>query len=96
MWQQIKMGGRIEFNGENLKAFDRIADKAMALGLFINPEGELEGFCRTVSRARKSEWLCRVVEMDVAKEKDFKSARKFATVLRYAMDTKMKLDATER
>ncbi len=96
VWQQIKMGGRIEFNGENLKAFDRIADKAMALGLIINPEGELEGFCRTVSRARKSEWLSRVVEMDVAKEKDFESARKFATVLRYAMDTKMKLDATER
>jgi energy-coupling factor transporter ATP-binding protein EcfA2 len=88
-WQQIKQVGQVAFNGEDLQAFDRLANRGKAVGLLINPEGELEGFCRTVSRSRKAEWLSKVIELDIATESDFASARKFAASIREALDAKI-------
>jgi hypothetical protein len=89
-WQQVKQVGQVAFNGDDLQAFERIASRGKAVGLLINPEGELEGFCRTVSRSRKAEWLSKVVEQDITTESDFESARKFASSIRETLDAKIK------
>jgi len=50
--------------------------------LLINPEGELEGFCRMVARNPKNEWLAEVVRRDFATDESLKDAREFVAEIR--------------
>ena len=57
-WFRVKEDGmRGLVDAESIRSFKRIDAAAKQIGLLINPEGELEGFCRDVSRSNKSEWL---------------------------------------
>jgi hypothetical protein len=88
-WQRIKDVGKVGFNGEVLNAFERINTLAKASGLLINPEGELEGFCRNVSRSRKAVWLSEVIGRELATDPSFEEARNFAATIRGAIDAKL-------
>jgi ABC-type cobalamin/Fe3+-siderophores transport system ATPase subunit len=78
-WQRVKQDG---YRALDALAFSRISDAAQMVGLLINPEGELEGFCRSVSRTRKSEWLADVVELDFTEDPNLSDARRFAKCIR--------------
>lgn len=78
-WVRIKEDGyRGLVDAASIQAFERVAAKSQQHGLLINPEGELEGFCRQVSRSRKGEWLATVLERDIANDPALDEARKFA------------------
>ncbi|MFD0858602.1 ATP-dependent nuclease [Roseovarius aquimarinus] len=75
-WGRIKEDGKRAFvDAESIRAFDRIRKAAASYGLFINPEGELESLCRTISRANKANWLTEVLQLDYKKAADLVGAR---------------------
>jgi hypothetical protein len=78
-WQRVKQDG---MRALDAKSFHRVSDACKAVGLLINPEGELEGFCRVIPGSRKSEWLADVIRKDLAKDESLKDAREFAEEIR--------------
>lgn len=81
-WQRLKEDGyRGLVNADAVNAFESLSNKCMAKGLLINPEGELEGFCRQISRTRKSEWLAHVLARNFADDPDLDAARTFLNVV---------------
>jgi hypothetical protein len=88
-WQRIKEDGQVAFNGEAFNAFKRVSERGKAAGLLINPQGELEGFCRSVSRSRKAAWLSEVIGRNLANEPAFEDSRKFAATIRDAIAAKL-------
>jgi hypothetical protein len=78
-WARVKVDG---MRALDAPTFDRISRSCRKVGLLINPEGELEGFCRMVSRTRKSEWLVEVIRKDIKADHDLADARSFAADIR--------------
>jgi hypothetical protein len=83
-WQRVKHDG---FRALDAKTFHRIFEASIRLGLLINPEGELEGFCREISRTRKAEWLAEAIRRDLNRDPSLADARKFATQIRTSLQT---------
>lgn len=82
-WKRVKEDGYRGFSdADSISAFRAIEAASSAVGLLINFEGELEGFCREISRANKSEWLAKVLERNLATDSDLEDARKFVNRLR--------------
>jgi hypothetical protein len=81
-WQRIKEDGYKGLNAEGIQAFERVRHFSKAVGLLINPEGELEGFCRPIPRTRKSDWLAQVLQLDIAGDPSLQDARSFAAEIR--------------
>lgn len=81
-WQRIKEDGYRGFADSDLiKTFQRIVDASEAVGLLILKEGELEGFCRSISRKNKTEWLAGVLQLNIEKDESLVEARSFAEKL---------------
>lgn len=78
-WGRIKQDG---MRALDANTFFKISEACKSVGLLINPEGELEGFCRSVPRTRKSEWLNEVIRRDFRTDKFLEDARSFATEIR--------------
>jgi hypothetical protein len=78
-WERVKHDG---FRALDAQAFERISNACHEVGLLINPEGELEGFCRTIPHNRKSEWLAQVIRRDFANDPALADAREFANQIR--------------
>ena len=52
-WNRLKEDGSIGLvHAEAIKAYDRVFEASSDLGLLIVSEGELEGFCRKITRTR--------------------------------------------
>lgn len=48
-WSSLKQNGRAALpGGEPIKQFDQLYEKCTAVGLWIVPVGEIEGFCRSI------------------------------------------------
>lgn len=78
-WERVKQDG---FRALDVTVFQRISNACQRVGLLINPEGELEGFCRTIPRSRKSDWLAQVIRKDLSKDPLLGDAREFAAKIR--------------
>jgi AAA domain, putative AbiEii toxin, Type IV TA system len=78
-WARVKQDG---FRALDVPTFTRISEACQQVGLLINPEGELEGFCRTVPRTNKSDWLVHVIRKDLASDPVLSDARDFAAKIR--------------
>lgn len=77
-WARLKINGRKGIaDASAVKAFDRLCAACEEVGLLINPEGELEGLCRTVSRSNKGEWLAEVLKRNLRSDPDLADARLF-------------------
>jgi hypothetical protein len=82
-WQRVKEDGSRGFvDAPTIQAFDRIDLASKKIGLLINREGELEGFCREIPRTRKSEWLATVLQRNLILDPALTDARAFARELR--------------
>lgn len=85
-WGRVKEDGYRAFvEAPAIQAYERVKSAGGAVGLLINPEGELEGFCRQDSRARKSEWLTAVLSRDLANDLALEEGRIFVARIRDAM-----------
>jgi hypothetical protein len=78
-WARVKQDG---LRALDVPTFTRISEACQRVGLLINPEGELEGFCRSVSGTHKGEWLAHVIRKDLATDPALSDAREFATKMR--------------
>jgi len=77
-WGRIKEDGKRAFvDAESIRAFDAIREASASLGLLINPEGELESLCRTISRSNKANWLTEVLQLNYKSNADLLGAREF-------------------
>jgi AAA domain, putative AbiEii toxin, Type IV TA system len=86
-WQRIKEDGYIALvDAPTIQAYERLALASKKIGLLINSEGELEGFCRQIPRTRKSDWLAAVLQKDLSDDPELADARKFANELRNCID----------
>jgi len=89
-WVRVKEDGERGFvDATTVSAFREVAAVARSAGILINTEGELEGFCRDISRATKSAWLNKVLTRDLAHDAELAVARSFAGQLRSAIDGAM-------
>lgn len=78
-WERAKQDG---FRALDVPTYTRISEACQRVGLLINPEGELEGFCRTIPRSHKGEWLAQAIRRDLANDPLLADARAFATKIR--------------
>lgn len=78
-WDHVKKAGRAALpSGEIVQSFDRLFEACSSFGLWIVPEGELEGFCRTVKSRKGSQWIIELLESyDLESSVDLKDAREF-------------------
>lgn len=79
-WSAIKQGGRGALpGGEVTKQFDQLSDKCAALGLWIVPVGEIEGFCRSIGSHGPS-FVERVLEArELEQDAELADARAFVS-----------------
>jgi hypothetical protein len=85
-WQRVKHDG---YRALDAQTFLRISNACKRVGVLISPEGELEGFCREISRTRKSEWLAEVMQRNLGSDPSLADARTFAEQIRDAIQTVM-------
>lgn len=78
-WERVKQDG---IRALDVPTFTRISEACQQVGLLVNPEGELEGFCRAVPRTHKGEWLAQVIRKDLASDPILSDARDFAAKIR--------------
>ncbi|MCW6508180.1 ATP-dependent nuclease [Lichenifustis flavocetrariae] len=87
-WERAKQDGSRAFaDASAYSAFGRLDDRCKKIGIIINPEGELERFCRDISQAKKSDWLVQVLKRDLGSDPALEDAREFAKKLRLVMST---------
>lgn len=88
-WQKIKEAGyRALGDASVIQAFERVYQKGKQLGILINREGELEGYCRDISRKDKSEWLALILQRNLYNESALTDARNFAQELRECLEAR--------
>jgi len=57
-WEMVKRAGRSALPpGDATDRFDRVCERAAAVGLWIVPVGELEGFCRSSTSMKGAAWV---------------------------------------
>ena len=76
-WSQIKEIGIHYFSGEAHEAVNKIVSYCRERGLFILEQGELESFCKSISRTNKTKWLSDVLYKDLASDSELAGARDF-------------------
>jgi hypothetical protein len=78
-WQLLKKLGRNGIGrGAPLTTFDRIAQKCASQGLWIVPEGELEGFCRSIEARHGPDFAEKVLtQRDIEHDPELAAARQF-------------------
>ena len=77
-WDLIKESGEVAIpRGQPTQQFQELIEICKAIGLWIVPVGELEGFCRPVGRKGPA-WVQHVVdEYDLAQAEELEGARQF-------------------
>ncbi len=86
-WDDVKRAGRAGLpQGEAVKKFDSILMRCSTVGLSIVPEGELEGFCRSIDGGHGPGFVEKVLEhRDLDSDPELQGARDFmADILRRA------------
>ncbi|MDR6819573.1 ABC-type cobalamin/Fe3+-siderophores transport system ATPase subunit [Neorhizobium sp. 2083] len=83
-WDNVKDAGvGIVPKGPATIAVHRLLDNLSRIGIFIAPNGEMEGFCRTIE-PKGIRWVEEVIKKDLASDPELDAARKFiAKVLAY-------------
>jgi hypothetical protein len=62
-WDDVKRAGRPALSmGQTVMHFDHLVDKCSAVGLWIVPAGELEGFCRSIDGGHGPSFVAKVLE----------------------------------
>lgn len=78
-WDHVKMSGVAAIpSGEPTKATKRLLANLKQLGIFVVPNGEMEGFCREVG-GHGPRWVEQVLERDLANDEDLQDARTFVS-----------------
>ncbi len=76
-WDNVKDAGLgIVPVGEPYAAAIRLLDRLSHIGVFIAPNGEMEGFCRSIS-AHGIRWVEEVMKKELANDAELSDARKF-------------------
>jgi energy-coupling factor transporter ATP-binding protein EcfA2 len=87
-WRRPKEDGYSGLvDAKSISLYHKVREEAKRVGILIVSNGELEGFCRTIPRQNKAEWLSEVLKRDIASDRDLRDARDFAMELRQLMDT---------
>lgn len=78
-WNSIKQAGRRGFNlGGTTKHFDNLAQTCANYGLWLVPEGELEGFCRGIEAGHGPAFVEKVLEeRNLETDEELAEARQF-------------------
>ena len=85
-WSRLKVDGYRGLDSPTVvQAFLRVYDRARAVGLLINREGELEGLCRDARKSPKSAWLNDVLARDLIRDPNLEDARRLLADLRECM-----------
>lgn len=81
-WDAIKQAGAHAIpSGEGTRKFNRLSSLCKAIGLWIVPVGEVEGFCRSVD-GHGPKWVQKVLEeRDLENDLELKEAREFLVEL---------------
>jgi hypothetical protein len=62
-WDEVKRAGRSALPaGQAVKHYDDLAAQAAAIGLWIVPVGEIEGFCRSIDGGHGPGFVAKVLE----------------------------------
>ncbi|SHL55211.1 ATP-dependent nuclease [Bradyrhizobium lablabi] len=82
-WDEVKRAGRSALPaGQAVKHFDELTAKAAAIGLWIVPVGELEGFCRSIEGGHGPGFVAKVLEeRSLETDPELKDAREFVAKL---------------
>ncbi len=86
-WDHAKRSGVSSLeNGIPSQVAEKILNYLENIGIFVNPQGELEGFCRSIG-AHGPRWVEEVMKKDLALDKDLRAAREFGEkIARYVHD----------
>lgn len=78
-WDGVKRAGRSGLpTGQPVQQFDQLLTACAAVGLWVTPEGELEGFCRSIGGNHGPGFVEKVLEdRDLESDKELESAREF-------------------
>ena len=76
-WDAVKLAGlsALQQGGVTVLAL-RLLERLKAIGIFVVPVGEMEGFCRTIE-PRKNRWVEAVLKRQLSSDPDLGEARKF-------------------
>lgn len=80
-WDEVKRAGRSALPpGQAVKQYDALVAKTAAIGLWIVPVGELEGFCRSVDGGHGPGFVAKVLEeRSLETDEELKEAREFVS-----------------
>jgi energy-coupling factor transporter ATP-binding protein EcfA2 len=80
-WDQVKRAGRSGLPpGKVVETFDALLRICGESGLWIVPVGELEGFCRSITNKKGSEWIVDLLEKrDINESSELIEARAFVS-----------------
>lgn len=77
-WDNIKSSGLSAIAaGEPTIATNRLLDRLAEFGVFVAPQGEMEGFCRSIG-GHGPRWVEEALKRDLASDSEFQGARDFA------------------
>lgn len=77
-WSRLKQSGRSALpNGQPTNHYNLLDDLCSAVGLWIVPEGEIEGFCRSIGSHGPGYVEKVLEERDLAKDAELAGAREF-------------------
>jgi hypothetical protein len=78
-WDIVKRVGRSALQGsQSVSHFDQLDSKCSALGLWIVPVGEVEGFCRSIDAGHGPAFAEKVIEQrDLEADSELQEAREF-------------------
>lgn len=80
-WDNAKLSGLSSLpNGEPTLAAKKLLEELKTLGLFVIPQGEMEGFYRAEA-AHGPRWVERVLRLDLQSDPDLRDAREFAALM---------------
>lgn len=80
-WDDVKRAGRSALPaGQAVKHYDELASKSAAIGLWIVPVGEMEGFCRSIEGGHGPGFVAKVLEeRSLETDPELKEARDFVS-----------------
>lgn len=82
-WDDVKRAGRAALSaGQTVKHYDDLVEKCEALGLWIVPVGELEGFCRSIDGGHGPSFVAKVLEeRSLENDPELMAARDFVSAI---------------
>lgn len=82
-WDDVKRAGRSALSvGQTVKHYDSLALKCAAVGLWLVPVGELEGFCRSIDGKHGPGFVAKVLEeRNLEQDPELNEARDFVSAV---------------